>query len=222
VCGAFLLLNNQIFYKNKPNMTDNQYIIVGLGNPGAQYAGHRHNVGFMALDVLADVYGASAWQKKFDAELATATIAGAKCHLLKPQTFMNLSGGPVQKAAQFFKINPERIIVLHDELEVAPAHVRVKIAGGAGGHNGLKSIDAAIGQNYWRVRIGIGRPAIKDMVSSYVLHNFEPNDNAWLQPLLKAIAAHMPLMLERKASEFQNKLVPLRPKAPDTKADITE
>jgi PTH1 family peptidyl-tRNA hydrolase len=129
VCGAFLLLKNQIFYKNK-RMTDNQYIIVGLGNPGSQYAGHRHNVGFMALDMLADMYGASARQKKFDAEICTATIAGAKCHLLKPQTFMNLSGSPVQKAAQFFKIPPERIIVLHDELEVAPSHVRVKQAPG--------------------------------------------------------------------------------------------
>lgn len=203
-------------------MANKDYIIVGLGNPGLQYAGHRHNVGFMALDVLADMYGAGAWQKKFDAELATATIAGAKCYLLKPQTFMNLSGGPVQKAAQFFKIPPERMIVLHDELEVAPSFVRVKQAGGTGGHNGLKSIDGAVGQNYWRIRIGIGRPAIKDMVSSYVLHNFEAGDDEWLQPLLKAIAAHMPLMLERKASEFQNKLVPLRPKAPDIKADITE
>lgn len=196
-------------------MTDNQYIIAGLGNPGSQYTSHRHNVGFMALDVLADMYGASGWQKKFDAEMCSATIAGAKCHLLKPQTFMNLSGQSVQKAAQFFKIPPERMIVLHDELEVAPSHVRVKQAGGAGGHNGLKSIDGALGQNYWRIRIGIGRPLIKDMVSAYVLHDFEANDDEWLQPLLKAIAQHMPLMLERQANAFQNKLVPLRLKAPD-------
>lgn len=148
------------------------YLIVGLGNPGTEYRFHRHNVGFLMLDILHQAYGTSEFHKnKWQGLMAEGSIEGQKVSFLKPQTYMNLSGSAVSGAANFYKIPLDHIIVLHDELDIPPADIRLKKGGGNGGHNGLKSIDAHLGKDYWRLRIGIGHPGVKDMVSGYVLSN---------------------------------------------------
>ena len=143
-------------------------LIVGLGNPGARYARNRHNVGFMAVEAIARRYGFPAFRSRFKGELAEGTIAGERRLLLRPQTFMNASGESVLAAMSFYKIAPGDIAVIHDELDLRPGKVRVKRGGGSAGHNGLRSIDALIGADYWRVRIGIGHPGIKELVQPYV------------------------------------------------------
>jgi PTH1 family peptidyl-tRNA hydrolase len=182
------------------------WLVVGLGNPGAGYANHRHNAGFMAVDALARAHQASAFSKKFHSEVADASIADTKCLLLKPQTFMNLSGKAVLAAAQFYKIAPEKILVLHDELDLPPAKLRIKQGGGHGGHNGLRDIDAMIGQNYWRVRLGIGHPGNKDMVHSYVLSPFSSAERPMMEDFLTALAAHMPLFWQKSPAALMSKL----------------
>lgn len=148
------------------------YLIVGLGNPGTEYRFNRHNVGFLMADILHQTYGTSDFQKnKWQGLMAEGSINGHKVLFLKPQTYMNLSGPAVSGPANFYKIPLENIIVIHDELDIPPADVRVKKGGGNGGHNGLKSIDAHLGKDYWRLRIGIGHPGVKAMVSGYVLSN---------------------------------------------------
>ena len=148
------------------------FMLVGLGNPGSQYENNRHNIGFMAVDEIVRRHRFSAWRKKFDGLICDTVIDDAKIYALKPQTFMNLSGNAVQAMAAFYKIRPENIIIFYDELDLAPGKLRVKQGGGANGHNGLKSIDAHLGKNYWRVRMGIGRPEDKERVTGYVLGNF--------------------------------------------------
>ncbi|MDB5622580.1 MAG: aminoacyl-tRNA hydrolase [Devosia sp.] len=181
-------------------------LLVGLGNPGNQYAGNRHNIGFMAIDALARRHNAGPWKSKHAGLLSEATIDGQRVMLLKPQTFMNKSGDSVQQVAQFFKLDPAEITVLYDELDLAPGKVRVKIGGGNGGHNGLRSIDPQIGPNYKRVRLGIGHPGSKDLVTHHVLGDFSKADAAWLEPLLDALAANIGMLLAGDDSGFMNKL----------------
>lgn len=163
-------------------------VFVGLGNPGADYARHRHNVGFMALERIADVHRFSAWKKRFQAQTADGTIESERVLLLKPQTYMNDSGQAVGEALRFLKVDVADLYVFHDELDLAPGKLKVKIGGGNAGHNGLRSITAHIGNDYARVRIGIGHPGSKELVSGYVLHDFAKADAAWLDPLLDAMA----------------------------------
>lgn len=181
-------------------------LIVGLGNPGDEYRHHRHNVGFMALDAIARAHNFPTFKSKFNGLIADGTVDGKRALLLKPQTFMNRSGDSVAAAAKFYKLTPKDITVLYDELDLAPGKVRVKTGGGAGGHNGLRSIDPAIGNDYRRVRIGIGHPGHKDLVTRHVLGNFAKADATWLEPLLDAIAANAGLLLDGNAANFMNKL----------------
>lgn len=170
------------------------WLIIGLGNPGASYAGHRHNIGFMAVDALAQAYGFRTDTRKFNALTYRGRIGNHEILALKPQTFMNLSGQSVGEAARFFKIPPERVIVLHDELDLPAGKLRVKQGGGHGGHNGLKDIDRAIGQNYWRLRLGIGHPGRKEMVHGYVLSDFTSTEWPLQFALIDATVKHFPHM----------------------------
>ncbi len=181
-------------------------LIVGLGNPGGKYAGNRHNIGFMAIDAIADRVNAGPWKSKFKGEFAEATIAGEKTLLLKPQTMMNLSGESVGEAARFYKIAVDDIIVFYDELDLAPGKVRTKRGGGSGGHNGIKSIDAHCGTNYLKVRLGIGHPGDKNLVTPHVLGDFAKDDRDWLDPLLEAIGEHIGLLVTGEDSTFMNRL----------------
>lgn len=181
-------------------------LVVGLGNPGPDYARNRHNIGYMAADVLVRRHSFGPWRAKFQGEVAEGSIGGEKLLVMKPHTFMNLSGQSVGAAARFLKVPVEDIVVLHDELDLLPGRLRVKCGGGAGGHNGLKSIDSHLGQNYRRVRMGIGHPGDKDMVSGYVLHDFAKADVDWLVPLLDAVAEAFPLMVAGDDAGFMNKV----------------
>jgi PTH1 family peptidyl-tRNA hydrolase len=181
-------------------------LLVGLGNPGSGYAKNRHNVGFMALDLIGRALEASAWKAKFQGQIAEARLGDDKVILLKPETFMNLSGQSVGEAARFYKIDPQDVIVFHDELDVQGGKMRIKIGGGHGGHNGLRSIDAAIGQNYKRVRIGIGHPGDKELVHGHVLGDFSTVEYKWLDPLLEAMASQIKLLLSGKDALYMSKV----------------
>jgi len=161
---------------------------VGLGNPGAKYAGNRHNIGWMALDRIAGDHGFSPWRAKFQGSLSEGTLGGEKIMLLKPETFMNLSGQSVGEAMRFFKLAATDITVFHDELDLAPGKCRVKTGGGHAGHNGLRSLHQHIGAGYHRVRLGIGHPGHKDRVAGYVLSDFAKADQDWLDDLLRGIS----------------------------------
>ena len=163
-------------------------LIVGLGNPGAKYAGNRHNIGFMAVDRIAADHGFSPWRARFQAEMAEGRLGSERVMLLKPQTFMNLSGQSVGEAMRYLKLDPADVIVFHDELDLAPGKCRVKLGGGHAGHNGLRSIHQHIGENYHRVRLGIGHPGHKDRVAPYVLSDFAKADADWLDDLLRGIS----------------------------------
>ncbi len=190
-------------------------LIVGLGTPGARYARTRHNVGFVAINALRRRYQFAPARAKFQGELAEGEIAGARVHVLKPQTYMNASGEAVGAVARFYKIAPDEIAVIHDEIDLAPGKLRVKRGGGTAGHNGLRSIEAAIGADFWRVRIGVGHPGIKELVEPYVLQNFTAEDVAWLEPLIGAIAEAMPLLVADDAAGFMSKVaLILRPPPP--------
>ena len=181
-------------------------LVVGLGNPGSEYARNRHNIGFMAADALVRRHSFSPWKAKFQAALSEGIVAGDKVWVLKPQTYMNLSGQSVAAALRFLKLAVSDVVVLHDELDLAPGRVKVKRGGGAGGHNGLRSIDAHLGPDYRRVRLGIGHPGDKDRVSGYVLHDFAKADAAWLEPLLDAVADSFPLLASGDEAGFMNKV----------------
>lgn len=163
-------------------------LFVGLGNPGAKYAGNRHNIGFIALDRIAADHGFGPWRQAFKGEVSEGRLAGQKVLLLKPMTFMNLSGEAVRAALDFYKLTPADVTVFHDELDLAPGKCRVKQGGGHAGHNGLRSIHAHIGEAYGRVRLGIGHPGHKDAVAGYVLHDFGKADQEWLDDLLRGIS----------------------------------
>ncbi len=181
-------------------------LFVGLGNPGQGYALNRHNVGFMAVDAIAAAHGFADWRKRFDGLAAEGRLGQEQVLLLKPQTFMNASGRAAGEAARFYKLNPAGVVVFHDELDLAPGKIRVKTGGGMAGHNGLRSMSAHIGNEYVRVRIGIGHPGRGDRVKGYVLHNFAKADSAWLKPLLDAIAAEAPLLAEGAVEKFQSRV----------------
>ena len=180
-------------------------LLVGLGNPGSQYEGNRHNIGFMALDAIAREHSITQFRSKHSGLLAEGSIGGEKVILLKPQTFMNRSGDSVQQVAKFYKIEPADIVVLYDELDLTPGKVRVKIGGGNGGHNGLRSIDPQVGLNYKRVRLGIGHPG-KENVTHHVLGDFAKADQVWLASLLDSIGKHIGMLLKGDDSGFMNKL----------------
>jgi PTH1 family peptidyl-tRNA hydrolase len=163
-------------------------LFVGLGNPGAKYARNRHNVGFLAVERIADQHGAGPWRKKFQGHVAEATVGGERVLLLKPDTFMNESGRSVGEAARFLKIPVSDIVVLYDEIDLAPGKLKVKTGGGNAGHNGLRSISAHLDNDYVRVRIGVGHPGRKELVANYVLSDFAKAEQIWLEPLLDEIA----------------------------------
>ncbi len=179
-------------------------LFVGLGNPGQKYARNRHNIGFMAVDRIAGAHGFGPWRAKFQAELAEGRLGGEKVVLLKPQTYMNLSGQSVGEAMRFYKLGPGDVTVFHDELDLAPGKLRVKRGGGHAGHNGLRSIHQHIGADYRRVRLGIGHPGRKELVSAYVLHDFAKADEDWLDDLLRGIADGAPHLAEGDENRFQN------------------
>jgi PTH1 family peptidyl-tRNA hydrolase len=182
-------------------------LIVGLGNPGGKYARNRHNIGFMAAAAIARRYGFAPPRARFKGELAEGTVADERRMLLWPQTFMNLSGEAVQAAMAFYKIRPEEIVVIHDELDLRPGKVRVKRGGGAAGHNGLRSIDAQIGQDYWRIRLGIGHPGHKELVLPYVLHDFPADEmRSWVEPMLDAVAETMPVLFGGAPDAFMSEV----------------
>lgn len=182
-------------------------LLVGLGNPGTEYAATRHNIGFMALDTMHAAFCAENWQRQFHGSLATATRHNNKLLLLKPQTFMNRSGLAVGEACRFYKIAPADVFVFHDELELPPGRVRVKQGGGHAGHNGLKSLDSAIGTDYWRVRLGIGRPPPeRESVHDYVLQAFAKTDHDWLTRLLTVLSREIDALLTGKESDYMNKI----------------
>jgi len=180
---------------------------VGLGNPEPGMARNRHNIGFMALDVIANRHGFSPWRQRFKGLVAEGTIGGQKILALKPLTYMNASGESVQAAAAFYKLPLEAITAFHDELDLVPGKMRVKQGGGAAGHNGLRSMDRMLGgSDYWRVRLGIGHPGSKDRVLSYVLGDFAKDDRDWLVALLDAVADAAPLLAGGKPADFMTKV----------------
>ncbi|MBY8917482.1 aminoacyl-tRNA hydrolase [Nitratireductor sp. L1-7-SE] len=181
-------------------------LIAGLGNPGQQYERHRHNVGFMAADAIARRHSFSSWSKKFNALVAEGRLGGEKVLLIKPQTFMNLSGQAIGEAMRFYKIDLDDLIVFYDELDLAPGKLRIKTGGGSGGHNGIKSIDAHCGKDYRRVRIGIGHPGDKARVNTHVLGDFAKADQTWLEPMLDAVADNIAMLAEGDESGFMNRV----------------
>ncbi len=179
-------------------------LFVGLGNPGAKYAGNRHNIGFMALDRIAADHSFGPWKKAFKGLAAEGRLGDTRILLLKPETFMNLSGEAVQSAMAFHKITPAQVMVFHDELDLAPGKMRLKQGGGHAGHNGLRSIHAHIGEAYGRVRLGIGHPGHKDAVAGYVLHDFAKADQDWLDDLLRGLSDGAPYLAAGDGPKFSN------------------
>ncbi|MGL1919511.1 MAG: aminoacyl-tRNA hydrolase [Hyphomicrobiales bacterium] len=178
-------------------------LIVGLGNPGSEYAFNRHNVGFMAVDEIVRRHNFAPYKQKFNALISDGRLGTEKVLIMKPQTFMNLSGQAVGEAMRFYKLEADEVIVLYDEIDLAPAKFRIKFGGGVAGHNGLKSMSQHIGNDYHRVRIGVGRPAQKSQVANYVLGNFSKADQDWLVPLLDSIADAAPKLALEKLNEFK-------------------
>ena len=203
-------------------------LLVGLGNPGPTYAKHRHNVGFMAVDEIVRRHGFSPWRTRFEGYAADGQIGDSKVVALKPLTYMNGSGQSVQAAVRFYKLELEQVIVFYDELDLLPGKVRVKRGGGSGGHNGIRSLDAHLGPDYWRVRIGIGHPGHKDLVSGYVLHDFAKADAVWLGPTLDAIAGEVPRLVAGDEGGFMSRVAhavnppPPKPPKADTSKGPTE
>lgn len=191
-------------------------LFVGLGNPGAQYAFNRHNVGFMAVDVMAAAHGFSPWRKRFQGLTCEGRLGGEQVLLLKPQTFMNESGRSAGEAARFYKVPVGDIVVFHDELDLAPGKVRVKIGGGVAGHNGLKSLTAHLGNNYMRVRIGIGHPGHRERVIGHVMRDFAKADMEWLEPVLDAMSDAAPVLAKGEKDRFQTQV------AHETRNDIRD
>ncbi len=182
-------------------------LLVGLGNPGSRYARNRHNIGFMAVDAIARRHGIPSFRSRFKGELAEGPIGGERRLLLKPQTFMNDSGESVAETARFYKISPSEIVVIHDEIDLRPGKLRVKCGGGTAGHKGLRSIDALLGPDFWRVRIGIGHPGIKELVLPYVLQNFPGEEvSLWVVPLLDALAETIGLLLSGAPEAFMSEV----------------
>ncbi len=181
-------------------------LVVGLGNPGSEYAHNRHNVGFMAADAVAGRFGFAAWKAKFSGALAEGRIGAEKVILLKPQTYMNESGRAVAKAVNFYKLQPQDVLVLHDEIDLDAGKVRAKEGGGLAGHNGLKDIKAHIGADFRRLRLGVGHPGDRDRVTGHVLNDFSASDRQWLEPLLAAVADNFELLVLGRDQDFMSAL----------------
>jgi peptidyl-tRNA hydrolase, PTH1 family len=181
-------------------------LFVGLGNPGPKHAGNRHNIGFMAVQAIARRHELSPWRRRFQGVAVEGNIAKERILLLLPGTYMNESGRAVGEAANFYKLNAGSIVVFHDEVDLPPSKVRVKVGGGVAGHNGLRSITAHIGNEYKRVRIGIGKPDIKEMVPMHVLGDFAKSEWAWVEALCDVMADNAGLLVEGRDSSFQNKV----------------
>lgn len=181
-------------------------LFVGLGNPGAKYARNRHNIGFMAVDEIARRHRFSPWRRRFQGETAEGTLESERVILLKPTTFMNESGRAVQEAASFFKLRVGDVTVFQDELELAPGKLRVKVGGGIAGHNGLRSISAHVGNDYRRVRLGIGHPGVKELVHGHVLSDFAKAEMPWVEALCEAVADNAGLLTGGRDSTFANKV----------------
>lgn len=197
-------------------------LFVGLGNPGTKYAKNRHNIGFMALERIAEDHGFGPWKQKFQAELCEGRLGAEKVILLKPLTFMNLSGQSVGEAMRFYKLTPQDITVFHDELDLAPGKARVKMGGGHAGHNGLRSIHQHIGEDYQRVRLGIGHPGRKELVAQYVLQDFAKADAEWLDDLMRGLSDGAPELANGKKDRFLNaiaqRMAPAKPAKPKPQA----
>ncbi|MEM9707583.1 MAG: aminoacyl-tRNA hydrolase [Pseudomonadota bacterium] len=189
-------------------------LFVGLGNPGEKYARNRHNIGFMAVDRIASAHGFPPWRAKFQGELTEGRLGNAKIVLLKPLTYMNKSGQSVGEAMRFFKLGPEDVVVFHDEIDLAPGKLKAKSGGGHAGHNGLRSLHAHIGEDYGRIRMGVGHPGHKDRVPGYVLHDFAKADGEWLENMLSGIEDGAPHLAAGDSARFMNavslKLTPPR------------
>ncbi len=179
-------------------------LIVGLGNPGAKYAGHRHNIGYMAVDRIADAHGFGPWRSKFQGSVSEGRLGSEKVLLLKPETFMNNSGQSIGEAMRFFKLSVEDVIVLHDEIDLAPGKVRFKSGGGHAGHNGLRSVHAHIGDGYGRVRIGVGHPGRKEAVPGYVLRDFAKAEAGWVEDVLQGISDGSSHLASGDGGKFMN------------------
>jgi peptidyl-tRNA hydrolase, PTH1 family len=181
-------------------------LLVGLGNPGARYVGNRHNIGFMTLEAIAKRHGIGPWRRRFAGVACAGPIGGVRVLLLLPGTYMNESGRAVAEAAQFYKLAAGDITVFHDEIELPPGKVRVKVGGGIAGHNGLRSITAHVGNDYRRVRIGVGHPGAKDLVEHYVLSDFAKSERGWVDALIDIVADNVELLVRDQDASFQNKV----------------
>jgi PTH1 family peptidyl-tRNA hydrolase len=181
-------------------------LLVGLGNPGAKYAGNRHNIGFMAVDEIAKRHGIGPWRRRFQGVACEGPIGGERALLLLPGTFMNESGRAVAEVARFYKLPLDAVTVFHDEIDLRPAKVRVKIGGGIAGHNGLRSISEHIGNDYRRVRIGVGHPGDKSLVQHYVLSDFAKSERPWVEALIGVLADNAELLTRGEDASFQNKV----------------
>jgi peptidyl-tRNA hydrolase, PTH1 family len=181
-------------------------LFVGLGNPGPKHAGNRHNIGFMAVQAIARCHDISPWRRRFQGVAVEGSIARERVLLLLPGTYMNESGRAVSEAAHFYKLQAASIVVFHDEVDLPATKVRVKVGGGVAGHNGLRSITAHVGNDYKRVRIGIDKPDVKELVPMHVLGDFAKSEWAWVEALCDVIAENAALIVENKDSTFQNKV----------------
>jgi peptidyl-tRNA hydrolase, PTH1 family len=176
----------------------------GLGNPGARYAGNRHNIGFMAVDALARAHGFGPWRARFQGQVAEGRLGDQRITLLKPETYMNLSGQSVRAALDYLNLGPANLTVFHDEIDLAPGKLRLKSGGGHAGHNGLRSVHAHLGEGYARVRLGVGHPGHKDAVAGFVLNDFAKADQDWLGPLLDGICDGAPALANGDGAQFLN------------------
>jgi len=193
-------------------------LLVGLGNPGSRYASNRHNIGFMAVDEIVRRHGFGAWRKRFQGETAEGTLGRERILALKPLTYMNESGRSVGEAMRFYNLMPDDVVVLHDEIDLPPAKVRVKTGGGSAGNNGIRSIDAHIGNDYHRVRLGVGKLDVKGTARFHVLGDFNKADREWLEPLMDTIADNAPLLATHEFTTFQNRVhLALNPEPEKTK-----
>jgi peptidyl-tRNA hydrolase, PTH1 family len=194
------------------------FLFAGLGNPGAKYARNRHNIGFMAVDEIVRRHQFSTWRKKFQSEISDGVIGGERVLVLKPQTYMNESGRALGEAVRFHNVPLTQVYVFYDELDLQPGKMRVKLGGGAAGHNGIRSVAAHLGPDFKRVRLGIGHPGVKDFVMPHVLGDFAKADGEWLSKLLEAVAAEIELVVAGEDEKFQSRvalaLKPPRPNAP--------
>jgi PTH1 family peptidyl-tRNA hydrolase len=199
------------------------FLIAGLGNPGPRYAGNRHNIGFMAVDEIVRRHGFGPWRGRFQGQVAEGRLDGQKLLALKPETYMNESGRAVGEALRFYKVEPAALFVFHDEIDLRFGKVKVKRGGGPGGHNGLRSIDAHVGQDYWRVRLGVGHPGHKDLVHPHVLKDFSKDEAKTVEKLLDAVAGELPKLIAGDDGAFMSRvaflMAPPKPKPEPPKPD---